>query len=112
MAHRSRSLTGLLHWQRVDDLVKQVKAMGPWYVHSPEQGNDSLMVLQGNQAGDFLAQRAEDIKTRRCGAGWIYVHTPKNPSWIKIYDPLKCGSSCSTTAPDAWWEMELNDPRK
>ncbi len=108
----SRPLTGLLSWERVDALIEKVRSAGPWYIHAPAEGLPSLFSAEGDDAADFLAARTEDLKARRSGAGWIYVHTPDAPQWIKIYDPAKCGSSCSTTTPAAWWEMEVSDPRE
>jgi hypothetical protein len=111
MHQESRPLTGLLTWERVDKLIDDIQSIGPWYIHSPGNGLESLFVAQGEEAAAFLAERSSEIKARKHGAGWIYVHTPDTPLWIKIYDPMKCGSSCSMTTPDAWWEMELEDPR-
>lgn len=75
------------------------------------EGMESLFQAEGEEASRFLAARTDELKTLPHGPGWIYVHTPDVPSWIKIYDPRKCGSSCSVTTPPAWWEMELADPR-
>ncbi|MDX1763744.1 MAG: hypothetical protein R3231_05435 [bacterium] len=111
MSEEPKALTGLLTWERVDVLVDKIKAIGPWYIHSPLKGMDSLFVVQGAEASEFLAGLTRELKARPHGAGWVYVHTPKSPSWVKIYDPAKCGSSCSTTTPPAWWEMALKDPR-
>ncbi|OIP60726.1 MAG: hypothetical protein CO150_01480 [Nitrospirae bacterium CG_4_9_14_3_um_filter_53_35] len=112
MSNNSRPLTGLLTWERVDELIEKIKMIGPWYIHSPEKGMKSLFLSKGSEASLFLSDRSEEIKSRKHGAGWIYVHTPEAPSWIKIYDPMKCGSSCSMTTPKAWWEMTLMDPRE
>ncbi len=112
MSNNSKPLTGLLQWERVEELIENIRSLGPWYIHSPHQGMESLFVAGGGEAAAFLFERSEEIKTRQSGAGWIYVHTPDSPSWIKIYDPFKCGSSCSTTTPPAWWEMKLEDPRE
>ena len=112
MTEMTKPLTGLLTWERVEELIIKIKSIGPWYIHSPLQGMDSLFTIEGSAASDFLTERSEEIKNRKHGAGWIYVHTPDSPSWIKIYDPMKCGSSCSMTTPDAWWEMTLEDPRE
>lgn len=112
MSNHSKALTGLLTWERVETLIEKIKSLGPWHIHSPMQGMESLFAAGGEEAAAFLAERSEEIKARKHGAGWIYVHTPDDPSWIKIYDPMKCGSSCSMTTPDAWWEMELTDPLK
>ncbi len=106
----NRVLTGLLTWERVDELIEKVRSLGPWYIHAPEQGKESLFTAEGDEAAFFLSERTRELKTRPHGPGWIYVHTPDSPSWIKIYDPCKCGSSCSMTTPKAWWEMELEDP--
>ena len=111
MSDKPKALTGLLAWERVDVLVDKIRSIGPWYIHSPLQGMDSLFLAQGTEASEFLAQLTGELKTRPHGPGWVYVHTPDSPSWIKIYDPAKCGSSCSTTTPPAWWEMVLEDPR-
>ncbi len=111
MTKPSRPLTGLLNWERVDELIERIKPLGPWYIFSPTEGLESLFEAEGEEASRFLADRTEELKTRPHGPGWIYVHTPDAPSWIKIYDPCKCGSSCSVTTPPAWWEMELTDPR-
>jgi len=111
MTKPSRPLTGLLSWEKVDALIERIKPLGPWYIFSPMKGMESLFQAEGEEASRFLAARTDELKTRRHGPGWIYVHTPDAPSWIKIYDPCKCGSSCSVTTPPAWWEMELTDPR-
>jgi hypothetical protein len=111
MSNHTRPLTGLLSWEKVDELIERIKPLGPWYIFSPTEGIESLFQTNGEEAAKFLSERTEELKTRPHGPGWIYVHTPAAPSWIKIYDPCKCGSSCSMTTPPAWWEMELTDPR-
>jgi hypothetical protein len=111
MSDKPRALTGLLNWERVDEVIERIKTTGPWYIHSPMEGMNSLFMAEGGDASQFLAKLATELKTRPHGPGWVYVHNPESPSWIKIYDPSKCGSSCSVTTPPAWWEMELNDPR-
>ncbi|NOY53173.1 MAG: hypothetical protein GXP58_06070 [Deltaproteobacteria bacterium] len=99
-----------MSWERVDELIKQIRSIGPWYIFSPAEGVDSLFEAGGEEASRFLVARTEELKARPYGPGWVYVHSPDAPSWIKIYDPCKCGSSCSITTPPAWWEMDLIDP--
>lgn len=111
MSNNSKPLTGLLSWEPADELIERIRAIGPWYIHSPEKGFKTLFVAEAGEAAAFLAARIEDVKDRKQGAGWVYVHTPDNPSWIKIYDPWKC-ASCGTRSPKAWWEMVLEDPRE
>ncbi|PIV85672.1 MAG: hypothetical protein COW52_00990 [Nitrospirae bacterium CG17_big_fil_post_rev_8_21_14_2_50_50_9] len=110
MSNHSKPLTGLLSWEPVDELIERTRSIGPWYIHSPEKGMETLFVAEAGEASAFLAARIEDVKNRKQGAGWVYVHTPDTPSWIKIYDPYKC-ASCGTRSPKAWWEMALEDPR-
>ncbi len=110
MSTHSKPLTGLLSWEPVDKLIERIKTIGPWYIHSPQEGMETFFVAEADEATAFLAERTEDVKSRERGAGWIFVHTPDNPSWIKIYDPYKC-ASCGTRTPKAWWEMKLEDPR-
>ncbi|MEK6776368.1 MAG: hypothetical protein AABY87_05745 [bacterium] len=111
MSNRSKPLTGLLSWEPADELIERIRSIGPWYIHSPEKGMETLFVAEAGEASAFLAERIEDVKNRKQGAGWVYVHTPDAPSWIKIYDPYKC-ASCGTRSPKAWWEMALEDPRE
>ncbi len=110
MSDHSKPLTGLLTWEPADKLVTRIRTRGPWYIHSPEKGMETLFAAEAVEASTFLAARIEDVKNRKRGAGWVYVHTPDNPSWIKIYDPYQC-ASCGTRSPKAWWEMKLDDPR-
>jgi hypothetical protein len=112
MSNNSKPLTGLLSWERVDDLIQRIKSIGPWRIHSPLKGmEESFFVAEGGEAAAFLTEWSEEIKTRGNGAGWVYVHTPDSPSWVKVYDPLKC-ASCGTRTSKPWWEMELEDPGK
>ena len=111
MSVGSKPLTGLLTWEPADRVVAGVRERGPWYIHSPERGLDTLFVAEAAEAAAFLEARIEDVKKRDMGAGWVYVHTPDQPSWVKIYDPYKC-ASCGTRSPKAWWEMRLDDPRE
>ena len=111
MPNISKPLTGLLSWDPVEKLIERIKSVGPWYIHSPEKGMESLFVAGADEAVTFLSERVEDVKSRKQGAGWVYVYTPDAPSWIKIYDPYKC-ASCGTRSPKAWWEMKLEDPRE
>jgi len=111
MSSHSKPLTGLLTWEPADELVKRVGTQGPWYIHSPEKGVETLFVAEAEEASTFLAAIIEEVKNRKRGAGWVYVHTPDRPSWIKIYDPYTC-ASCGTRSPKAWWEMKLEDPRE
>jgi len=41
---------------------------------------------------------------------YTYIYTRENPRLIKLYDPQRCGGSCSTSAPDPWWIFSSVEP--
>ncbi len=82
MSTNFKPLTGLLSWEPADELTERIRSIGPCYIHSPEKGMETLFVTEAGEASAFLAARIEDVKNRKQGAGWVYVHTPDTPSWI------------------------------
>lgn len=71
--------------------------------------------ISGAEAGQKLLQIYEEVKQRKSISGKFphtYVKNRDNPSFIKLYDPKKCGGSCSTVAPDPWWVFSTVAPTR
>lgn len=72
-------------------------------------------LISGFEAGKKLIQLYEEVKQRKSISGTFphtYVKNRENPSFIKLYDPKKCGGSCSTVAPDPWWVFSTVAPTR
>ena len=101
-------LKGLLQWRQFDELWAHLRANPEgWYVRdfsgkdipdAPMSAEDFHAFL--DEAEAFLRRRhREDY------CGFIYLDDIENPTFIKVFDPRKMGSSCSCgtePAPPRW----------
>lgn len=84
---------------------------GRWF--AVEAGSGAVMELSGAEAGERLLGLRDEVRARNMLSAkfpYTYVHTPSAPKMIKTYDPLKCGSGCSTSSPDPWWVFSAVRP--
>lgn len=89
--------SGLLKWQGVEELWAMLKSdPDGWYVFDPSQDAPQTP-LASNDFQQFLGEAERMVNTRRdrpsCGS--VYVDDMERPTYIKIFDPAKLGSSCS-----------------
>ncbi len=101
-AYRGR-FSGILTWPDFDALwEKLANAPGGWFVFDPE-GAAPDAALGDEAFQDVLKEARALVEQRRaseghCGA--VYVDNREAPSFVKVFDPLHMGSSCSIgTAP-------------
>ena len=102
------SLKGLLQWRQFDDLWLRLRAEPEgWYVRDFSSRNipDSPLTREAflaflDEAEAFLRRRhREDY------CGFIYLDDVENPTFIKVFDPRKMGTSCSCSTepvPPRW----------
>lgn len=91
-----------------------------WYSLSPQMHFAGIAIASSiplESTGDEVAERLielyEEVKRRKSVSGKFphtYVNNRENPSFIKLYDPVKCGGSCSKTAPHPWWIFSTIKP--
>ena len=70
-------------------------------------------ILSGKEVGAKLLDIYDEVRERNSISGKFphtYVKNRENPSFIKLYDPKKCGGSCSTVAPAPWWVFSMVKP--
>ena len=88
--------SGVLKWQDMEGLWATLKAAPEdWYVLDP-MADAPIAPLSAATFMSFLDEAEALINQRRdrpsCGS--IYVDVFEAPTYIKIFDPLKMGTSC------------------
>ncbi len=101
-------LKGLLQWRQFDDLWARLREEPEgWFVRD---FSDRSIPEHPTPAAEFLAflDEAEAFLRRRHRedyCGFIYLDDTGNPTFIKVFDPRKMGSSCSCSTepvPPRW----------
>lgn len=109
------SFVNLLRWPQLDTLWNTLRTQNSkqWYVYAvgeatPAQPLDTAQLERFISEIDALLRRehAEDY----CGI--VYVDQPKDPGFIKIYDPNNLGVVCgfSDNPPLPGWVLSLIPP--
>jgi len=107
--------TNLLSWQSLDDFwqVMRERADDGWYIYAigldvPESPRPAADVIRFVDAVDALlhAEHDEDY----CGI--VYVDDPRDPGFVKIFDPAHLGVTCgySTNPPMPGWILTRQAP--
>jgi len=93
--YQARS-TGLLHWPAVDALWPRLAAStGPWYVYDLQSLPPATPLTAAGFAAFLpIAEALVNTRRDRSHSGAIYIDTPANPAFVKIFDPANMGTSC------------------
>lgn len=106
-------LRGIRSEEEYESLAKSLTGM--WSAIKFAGGENGILAVDGAKAGDMMIALRDEIKLKKLLSGAIpytYVHTPDSPKMIKLYDPLKCGSSCSAGSPEPWWIFSTVEPEE
>ena len=111
-------LFGVMNEEEYVNMAQSLPGDQTWYglLFSPEvKGKSpvSPVAISGGEVGKKLLELYEEVKKRKSISGKFphtYVNDRNAPGLIKLYDPGKCGGSCSTTAPDPWWIFSTLKP--
>lgn len=97
-----------------ESYVKMAESLeGNWYAVSFMEKNFKVNQLTGAETGAMLLDLYKEVRERKSISGKFphtYVRDREMPVFIKLYDPKKCGGSCSTVAPDPWWIFSQVEP--
>ncbi len=90
------AFSGVLKWQDMEGLWLSLKAAPEnWYVFDPAAAAPATP-LSSSEFITFLDEAEVLINQRRdrSSCGSVYVDAMDEPTYIKIFDPLKMGTSC------------------
>ena len=86
---------------------------GRWWV-TPFMDDEALPYeADASDVAALLLRLADEVAARKLMEAtypFTYVHTLDAPQMIKLYDPLACGSGCSTASPKPWWVISRVAP--
>ena len=107
---------GVLRWHQLEDIWSKVKrdAEVGWYCYEIRE-NPPAKLKQGEEL-ILLIDEIDSILRHKhdedyCGV--VYVDDLESPTYIKVFDPKKMGTSCSigTTAPLPEWVISKVIPQ-
>ena len=104
-------LIGVMSEDEYDALAGSLD--GAWIAVDFSADEARVSSVSGEEAGKMMADMRDEIKARNMlnvTYPYTYVHTPEAPRMIKLYDPRRCGSGCSTSSPDPWWVFSTTPP--
>jgi hypothetical protein len=106
---------GVLRWPQLEVLWRQINASADagWYLYAVGEKPPAELTF-GEEVSHFIKEL--DLLLRRehdeeyCGI--VYANDIDNPSFIKVFDPNKIGTSCSiaTQAPLPGWIISKLPP--
>ena len=98
-------LEGFLFEKQYDAFVDSLSGNETWYRYEFANGDLNFSETTMTGVKDQLLEFRHMISARKQHNTFpfTYVHNTSSPNLIKVYDPIKCGSSCSLTTPDPWW---------
>lgn len=108
-------LEGVLSADAYEKLVSNVGDT-TWYgMENTGTEEMELQTLNGQQTRSILEECLASVQKRNLVSTnypYTYAKDVENPLLIKVYDPMKCGSSCSVTAPAPWWIFSTIKPEQ
>lgn len=107
----SGNLQGIMSEEQYINMAKSLT--GIWFAVSFFENPHESRKMSGEEAGLVLLGLYEEVKGRKSLSGtfpYTYVRDRANPVFIKVYDPKKCGGSCSTISPEPWWIFSMIEP--
>lgn len=106
-------LFGVMSEEDYDALAASLT--GEWIAVDLGAGEVRVVEMTGSEVGDTMRELRDKVKSRNMlnvTFPYTYVHTPRAPRMIKLYDPINCGSGCSTSSPDPWWIFSVVRPER
>ena len=108
------ALEGFLYERQYDDFVGSLTEKRNWFAYDFSKGDFIFLAISEEDLKERLIACRDEVKSRKKfnTFPFTYVKNKENPVFIKLYDPMKCGSSCSITTPDPWWVFSTVNPEK
>lgn len=99
------TLDGILFEQQYDNLLASLNSNDEWYAAEFHHTKMEFVKLPESEVRNKLSLLRDEVKNRKKHNTFPFTYFKNNPSpvFIKLYDPARCGSSCSLTKPDPWW---------
>jgi len=101
-------LKGLLQWQQFDTLWAHLRANADgWFVRDFSGTDIPEAPMRAEEFRTFLDEAEAFLRRRHREnyCGFIYLDDLENPTFIKVFDPRKMGTSCSCSTepvPPRW----------
>ena len=79
---------------------------GDWFSIEVSSEEKIVKSISGEEVKSLMFSLLDIIQKRNMVSSnypYTYAKNIQDPILIKVYDPMKCGSSCSTSSPDPWW---------
>jgi len=103
-------LKGLAKKEDYFRLIETVN--GDWYGF--EMNEDlNLQPMSAKEVKSLLEDLHTEVaqkKMHKVEFPYTYANKRVDPDLIKVYDPSRCGGSCSTASPSAWWIFTKERP--
>lgn len=108
------TLEGMLFEKQYDTFVNCLEGHEVWYAFDFERDDFTFVEISTNDLKNKLTLLRNEVKGRKKHNTFPFTYFKNNPHtlFIKIYDPLKCGSSCSINTPDPWWIFSRVKPHQ
>ena len=108
------SLEGFLFEKQYDEFVESLAGSHSWFAYEFEKSDHEFFEISLLELKNKLLEFRQEIRERKKHNTFpfTYIKNTKDPLFIKIYDPVKCGSSCSLTTPDPWWVFSRVKPSR
>lgn len=107
------SLSGILNEKLYLQLIKAIT--GKWFHLDFSLDKFQVSPLPAEKVASTLLSMQKKIREQEIinmTYPYTYIYKKDNPEFIKTYDPLRCGSSCSLHAPDPWGVFSKIPPTK
>ncbi|GMT50179.1 MAG: hypothetical protein IEMM0008_1718 [bacterium] len=108
------TLRGLQDEDQYIRFVESLSGDGIWYALDFLDDEIRVEKIDTPKLQETMRSMHAEVKSRKQSANYphTYIHTPALPKMIKLYDPMKSGSSCSVTSPEAWRIFSIVEPAK
>ena len=99
------TLDGILFEKQYDTLLASLQGSDEWYAAEFNHEHMQFTKLAEHEVKEKLVALRNEVKNRNKHNTFPFTYFKNNPTpiFIKLYDPARCGSSCSLTKPDPWW---------
>ncbi len=108
------TLRGIQDEDQYIQFVEGLSGDGVWYMLDFLDDEIRVEKIDTRKLQEAMRSMYAEVKSRKQSGNYphTYIHTPELPKMIKLYDPMKSGSSCSVTSPEAWRIFSVVEPQK
>ena len=108
------TLRGIQDEDQYIRFVESLSGDGVWYVLDFLDDEIHVEQIDTHQLQEAMRSMHAEVKSRKQSSNYpyTYIHTPELPKMIKLYDPMKSGSSCSVMGCEPWRIFSIVEPQK